>query len=209
MSMDKNVLMQEVEERIARCKACPLHTGRTNVVPGEGSLDSPIIFVGEGPGEEEDLTGRPFVGKAGRLLDKILESAGFKREDVYIANVVKCRPPGNRAPKPEEQRACSHFLLAQVAIIDPKVIVCLGGTAFSFFNGGNIPMKEARGKFFDWKAGIKLFAMYHPSYLLRVPSKASGSPKYQTWEDIRKLRKVYDALRSGKNIEEAIEESEI
>ncbi|RKX44182.1 MAG: uracil-DNA glycosylase [Thermotogae bacterium] len=198
----KEDLMNEIIDRIASCAACPLSVSRSNVVPGEGSLDTPIMFVGEGPGEEEDLSGRPFVGRAGRLLDKIFESVQLNREEFYITNVVKCRPPGNRTPKQEERRACSHFLYAQIALIQPKLIVCLGATALSFFLETPVTMREARGKFYPWIGGIRLFVMYHPSYLLRVQSKAPGSPKYQTWEDIKLLKKVYEKLIAGWTFEQ-------
>ncbi len=187
-------LMKVVEEKISVCTACPLSQTRTKVVPGEGNIHSPIIFVGEGPGEEEDLSGRPFVGKAGQLFDKILESAGFVRKELYITNVVKCRPPQNRVPSSEEILACSHFLMAQIAIIDPKIIVPLGATALNFFMSGSIT--ESRGKFFEWKGNIKIFPMFHPSYLLRNQSKEPGSPKALTWDDIRVLKKTYDEIMS-------------
>lgn len=193
--------MKEVIDRIVSCSACPLSSSRTNVVPGEGDLNTPVMFVGEGPGEEEDLSGRPFVGRAGRLLDKIFESVQLKREEFYITNVVKCRPPGNRTPKQEEKKACSHFLYAQIALIQPKLIVCLGATALSFFLETPVTMKEARGRFYSWIGGIRLFVMYHPSYLLRVQSKAPGSPKYQTWEDIKLLKKVYERLKRGESFD--------
>lgn len=193
--MTREQLMEVVAERVARCTACALHTSRTNVVVGEGSLNTPIMFVGEGPGEEEDKTGRPFVGKAGQLLTKILESVNINREDVYICNVVKCRPPNNRTPKPDEQKTCGHFLLAQIMIVDPKIIIPLGSTALSFFLNQNLSISEYRGKEIDWKGGIKLFPMFHPSFLLRNPSKEKGSPKDLTWQDIKKVRAFFDQYK--------------
>lgn len=190
--MKKEELMKIVVERIENCNACPLHENRTNVVPGEGSLDTPIMFVGEGPGEEEDLSGRPFVGRAGQLLTKILESVNIKREDVYITNIVKCRPPNNRTPTKEEAKTCSHFLLAQIEVINPKMIVTLGKAALDFFAEKSLPITKVRGQEFEWKAGIIIFPMFHPSYLLRNPSKAKGSPKNLTWQDIKRVRKYYD-----------------
>lgn len=186
-------LMKTIEDEISVCTACQLSKTRTNTVPGEGNIHSLIMFVGEGPGEDEDLSGRPFVGRAGRLFDKILESAGLVRSDFYIANVVKCRPPENRTPLKEEIKACSHFLMAQIALINPKIIVTLGATATNFFVNGAIT--ESRGKFFDWKGEIKIFPMFHPSYLLRNQSKEPGSPKSLTWDDIRTLKKMYDELK--------------
>ncbi len=193
--MTREELMKIVSERIEKCTACPLYEKRINVVVGEGDLFAPIMFVGEGPGEEEDKTGRPFVGKAGQLLTKILESVQLKREDVYICNVVKCRPPENRVPTVEEQKACGHFLYAQIMIVDPIYIVPLGSTALSFFLGQNVSITEYRGKEIEWKGGKKLFPMFHPSYLLRNPSKEKGSPKDLTWQDIKKVRTFYDDFK--------------
>uniref|UniRef100_A0A7V4KCT9 Type-4 uracil-DNA glycosylase n=2 Tax=Fervidobacterium pennivorans TaxID=93466 RepID=A0A7V4KCT9_FERPE len=195
--MKKEELMAIIEQRIRECQACPLWLQRTNVVPGEGNLHSPIIFVGEGPGEEEDKQGRPFVGKAGQLLTKILESVNIKREDVYITNVVKCRPPNNRVPTPLEIQSCSPFLIAQIEVINPRMIVPLGSTAASFFLGKDEPITKIRGKEFIWKGGIIIFPMFHPSYLLRNPSKEKGSPKDLTWQDIKKVRKYYDEFLKG------------
>lgn len=188
----KEELMEIVKNRVEKCTACPLHTSRTNVVVGEGNLDSSIMFVGEGPGEEEDKTGRPFVGRAGQLLTKLLEEVGLKREDVYICNVVKCRPPNNRAPKKEEQMMCAHFLYAQIEIVNPKVIVALGGTAFSFFLEKNVSISSYRGKEIPWIGGKILFPTFHPSYLLR-----SGTRKdlYRAIiEDLKKVKKIAGKL---------------
>jgi len=191
-----------VISKINDCTRCPLSTTRNNVVPGEGSIQSPIMFVGEGPGADEDASGRPFVGKAGQLLTKILESVKIDRQDVYITNIVKCRPPNNRVPTTDEKNACSPYLLSQIAIVSPKVIVALGATALSFFvSDEKIRMTEARGKLFDWLGGIKIFVMFHPSYLLRYPSRDPGSPKSLTWEDIQNIRKMYDRLIEGREIE--------
>lgn len=196
--MDKGALMKVVEERVRRCQDCPLGFVRTNAVPGEGNLYTPVMFVGEGPGEDEDIQGRPFVGKAGQLLTKILESVNIKREDVYITNVVKCRPPDNRVPTPLEIQACSHYLLAQIEVINPKMIVPLGATAASFFLGKQESISKIRGNAFRWKGNIVIFPMFHPSFLLRNPSKEKGSPKDLTWQDIKKVRRYYDAFMSGK-----------
>lgn len=197
--MKKEDLMNVIEERIRQCKMCPLGLLRKNTVPGEGNLYSPIIFVGEGPGEEEDNQGRPFVGKAGQLLTKILESVNIAREDVYIANMVKCRPPNNRVPTNLEIESCSQYLLAQIEVINPRMIVPLGSTALSFFLGGDQQITKVRGKEFIWKGNIIIFPMFHPSYLLRNPSKEKGSPKDLTWQDIKKVRKYYDDFMQGNN----------
>lgn len=192
--MKKEELMRAIEERIKQCQSCPLGLLRTNAVPGEGNIYSPIMFVGEGPGEEEDNQGRPFVGKAGQLLTKILESVNIKREDVYITNVVKCRPPNNRVPTAMEIQACSHYLIAQIQLINPRMIIPLGSTAASFFLGKEESITKIRGKEALWKGGIIIFPMFHPSYLLRNPSKEKGSPKDLTWQDIKKVRKYYDSF---------------
>ncbi len=198
--MKEEELMKIIEDRIKICEACPLSKGRKHTVPGEGNVRSPIIFVGEGPGEEEDSTGRPFVGKAGQLLDKIFESINFVRSDLYITNIVKCRPPENRVPTNEEVDACSHFLMAQISIIKPKIIVPLGATALKFFMNDKESITSVRGKLFDWRGGIKIFPMFHPSYLLRQPSKEPGMPKALTWNDIKELKKMYDGIMSKEKI---------
>lgn len=195
--MKKEDLMAVIEGRIAQCQMCPLGLLRKNTVPGEGNLYSPILFVGEGPGEEEDNQGRPFVGKAGQLLTKILESVNIAREDVYIANMVKCRPPNNRVPTSLEIQACSQYLLAQIEVINPRMIVPLGSTALNFFLGEDQQITKVRGREFIWKGNIIIFPMFHPSYLLRNPSKEKGSPKDLTWQDIKKVRKYYDDFMHG------------
>jgi DNA polymerase len=179
-------LMEIVSERVKKCTACPLHLNRTNVVVGEGNLDTRIVFVGEGPGEEEDKTGRPFVGRAGMLLTELLRESGIRREDVYICNVVKCRPPNNRTPTPEEQAACGHFLLAQIEIINPDVIVALGATALSFFvDGKKVSITKVRGNPIDWLGGKKVIPTFHPSYLLR---NRSNELRRIVLEDIEKAK---------------------
>jgi len=195
--MKKEELMKIIEERVKECQNCPLGLIRTNAVPGEGNVHSPIIFVGEGPGEEEDNQGRPFVGRAGQLLTKILESVNINREDVYITNIVKCRPPNNRVPTNLEIQACTPFLIAQIEIINPRMIIPLGSTAASFFLGKEDSITKIRGKEFVWKGGIIVFPMFHPSYLLRNPSKEKGSPKDLTWQDIKKVKKYYDEFLNG------------
>ena len=195
--MKKEDLMAVIEGRIAQCQMCPLGLLRKNTVPGEGNLYSPILFVGEGPGEEEDNQGRPFVGKAGQLLTKILESVNIAREDVYIANMVKCRPPNNRVPTSLEIQSCYQYLLAQIEVINPRMIVPLGSTALNFFLGEDQQITKVRGREFIWKGNIIIFPMFHPSYLLRNPSKEKGSPKDLTWQDIKKVRKYYDDFMHG------------
>jgi len=155
---------------------------------GEGHPRAAVMLVGEGPGEVEDDTGRPFVGPAGQLLTDILKSVHIAREDVYITNVVKCRPPGNRVPTKVEMKACWPWLAAQIALINPKVVVTLGNTPTSWFLSSDQGITELRGRFHRWKGGIEVFPMYHPSYLLRQQSRARGSPKHQTWLDVQALK---------------------
>lgn len=176
------------------CTACRLAETRTKVVFGEGNPDAKVIIVGEGPGEEEDKTGRPFVGKAGQLLDRILEAAGIPRESIYISNIVKCRPPQNRVPLPDEAKTCTSLWLGkQLELIRPQIIVPLGATAAEFFLGEKVSITKIRGQWMDWH-GILLFPMFHPAYLLRNPSRAAGSPKHLTWIDIQALKQKMDSL---------------
>lgn len=176
------------------CQACALSQGRTHVVFGEGNPDAQLMIVGEGPGEDEDLQGRPFVGRSGQLLDRILEAAGIARSDVYIANIVKCRPPQNRVPAPDEARQCTQLWLhRQIELIRPQIITPLGATALEFFTGEKLPITRVRGQWRDWQ-GIRLFPMFHPAYLLRNPSRTEGSPKYLTWQDVQLLKQTLDIL---------------
>lgn len=181
-------------ELMSGCQRCRLKESRSRVVPGEGPVPAELVFIGEGPGEVEDQTGRPFVGPAGQLLDKILESAGLRREEVYITNMVKCRPPFNRTPKPDEVKACWPYLEAQLRLLAPKIIVPLGNLAAQFFLKTDKGINSLRGQFFKWR-GIEVFPMFHPSYLLRNPSKEKGSPKYLTWQDIQAVKGRLDELR--------------
>ncbi|WHH56999.1 uracil-DNA glycosylase [Petroclostridium sp. X23] len=164
------------------CTQCGLSRNRTNVVVGEGNPNAPLMFIGEGPGAEEDRTGRPFVGKAGQLLTKAIEGIGLAREDVYIANIVKCRPPGNRVPNLEEAQACIQYLRNQVMLIKPKIIVCLGATAMRHVIDPNMQISKVRGEWIDRK-GYWLMPTYHPAALLRDESK-----KIPFWEDFKKIR---------------------
>jgi DNA polymerase len=164
------------------CKSCPLCERRTNVVFGEGNPQADLMFIGEGPGFDEDKLGRPFVGKAGQLLDKMILAMQFTREEVYICNIVKCRPPDNRVPMPEEAAACLPYLRAQVALIRPKVIVLLGSTAARYTISGDIRITRDRGKWFERK-GVWMMPTYHPSALLRDPSL-----KRAAWADFQAVR---------------------
>ncbi|HOS97837.1 MAG TPA: uracil-DNA glycosylase [Deltaproteobacteria bacterium] len=169
---------------VMECISCPLARTRKNVVFGEGNPDAPLMFIGEGPGAHEDETGRPFVGNAGDLLTKIIRAMGLTRQDVYIANIVKCRPPGNRDPRPEEVAACIGHLQAQIRAIRPRVIVALGRIAAQTLLAVDTPISRLRGSFRDC-SGIMLMPTYHPSYLLQNPSK-----KRDVWEDIKKVMEV-------------------
>lgn len=157
----------ELYQQIAGCTLCGLSETRTNAVPGEGSLDADIMFIGEGPGYYEDRDGRPFIGQAGKLLDEMLAKIGLDRQDVYITNMVKCRPPENRDPIVTELAACGPYLDRQIELIAPRVIVCLGRFSFAKFFPGE-PIRKSRGRPRDWR-GIKIYPMYHPAAGLHNP----------------------------------------
>lgn len=183
------------------CTACALAATRTHVVFGEGNPDAKLMIIGEGPGEEEDKTGRPFVGRAGQLLDRILEAAGIARETIYISNIVKCRPPGNRVPAPDEAKTCtSLWLNKQLGAIRPQIIVPLGATACELFLGEKVAITKIRGTWLDWQ-GVKVMPMLHPAYLLRNPARTAGSPKALTWQDIQEVKKAMDALGPKEGVE--------
>lgn len=171
------------------CKKCRLWETRTNIVIGTGNKNADIMFVGEGPGRQEDLTGEPFVGDAGKLLDKMLSAINLSRNEVYIANVVKCRPPGNRDPHDDEQEACLNYLRYQLMLVKPKIVVCLGRIASRVIISPDFMITKDRGKWYD-KKGYKFIATYHPSALLRDPSK-----KRPAWEDFKSIRKMYDSIK--------------
>ena len=196
-TLRKEELLNSLDQKCKLCKACPLHEGRTQSVFGEGNSDAILMFVGEGPGADEDRLGRPFVGKAGQLFDRILASVGIKRQEVYITNVVKCRPPNNRVPTTEEMEACRPFLDAQIAIVNPHIIVTLGSTSTRALLPSATSITKVRGKWFDWRGGIRVFPMFHPSFLLRNPTFAPGSPKSLTWEDIKEVSRVYKELKDN------------
>lgn len=185
--------LEALQARVRSCTNCPLSEGRQNIVFGEGRATATVMFVGEGPGEVEDSTGRPFVGPAGQKLDEVLSSVKMCREEVYITNIVKCRPPGNRVPSRAEMEACAPYLEAQIALINPGLIVALGNTPTQWLMPDVPGITKSHGTFFSWRGGIQLLPMFHPSYLLRNPSRAKGSPKYLTWIDIQKVRWWLDA----------------
>jgi uracil-DNA glycosylase len=185
----------KILEDIGDCRRCRLSEGRTQIVFGVGNENSPLVFVGEGPGADEDAQGIPFVGRAGQLLTQMIENTAKKegiplrREDVYICNVVKCRPPGNRAPEPDEMEICGQFLARQLTTIHPKAICALGGTAARALTGHKEGVMKMRGKWFKWR-DIPVMVTYHPSFLLRAYNQAA---KREAWEDLKKLLHfVYD-----------------
>jgi uracil-DNA glycosylase family 4 len=166
------------------CTRCKLHKARTNIVFGVGNPKADLVFVGEGPGRDEDAQGEPFVGRAGKLLTQMIEAMGLRRQDVYICNVVKCRPPENRLPEPDEIATCSPFLLRQLGVIQPKVICCLGACSAQTMLQTTQGISKFRGEWFDHK-GSKLIATYHPAYLLRNPAA-----KGEVWKDLQKVMAV-------------------
>lgn len=178
---EKERIIAPVRAEALKCVKCKLCKTRKSVVFSDGSLEADLVFVGEGPGRDEDEQGIPFVGAAGKLLTKIIEAMKLKREEVYICNVVKCRPPENRPPEPDEIAACSGYLQAQLLTIRPKVICALGRTAASALLETEAPMSALRGKTLEWK-GIPLIVSYHPAYLLRNPAA-----KKDVWEDMKRV----------------------
>lgn len=186
---DKAEVLDNFYNSIKDCTQCKLHEGRTKFVFGVGNPNADILFVGEGPGREEDLRGEPFVGRAGKLLDKILEAIKLDRQMVYIANIVKCRPPNNRDPETDEMATCMPYLLKQIEVIRPKLICCLGRVSAQALLQTTKPLGKLRGEFHDFR-GTKLCVTYHPAALLRNPQFKRG-----TWDDVRMLRREYDRLR--------------
>ena len=189
--------LRAISEDIGDCTRCRLYKGRKNIVFGTGNIHADLMFVGEGPGADEDEQGLPFVGRAGQLLNNMIAAMGLRREDVYIANVVKCRPPGNRTPERDECETCMPFLMRQIAAIRPKVIVALGATAAKNLLAINSPMAELRGRWYDFRVNlnskghpdingptVKLAVTYHPAFLLRDPRQ-----KKETWKDLQMVMK--------------------
>ena len=176
--------LPKIRTDLGDCTRCKLHRGRTKLVFGDGNPKAELVFVGEGPGRDEDAQGLPFVGRAGKLLTQMIEAMGLQRQDVYICNVVKCRPPENRTPEKDEVETCSPFLLRQLDAISPKVIVCLGSVAAQTLLETNRGISHFRGEWLDFR-GRKLMATYHPAYLLRNPSA-----KGEVWKDLQKVMAV-------------------
>jgi DNA polymerase len=187
-SVDISAELEKIAAELRKCRACELGSSRTNTVPGEGNPHAQIVFVGEAPGADEDAQGRPFVGRAGQLLDNIIIAMGLKRSDVFICNVLKCRPPDNRDPRPDEIISCLPFLQRQLALIQPEIIVALGAHAAKTLLNTNLPIGQLRGKFHDYFIGtdkpVKLMPTYHPAYLLRNYSREN---RLRVWEDMKKV----------------------
>lgn len=183
-SVDPAAHLAQLRETLGECTRCKLHSTRTHLVYGVGNPDAELMFVGEAPGRDEDQQGIPFVGRAGQLLTKIIEAIDLSRDDVYIANVIKCRPPNNRNPEPDEIQTCQPFLFGQIDAIQPKVIVALGAFAVRTLLESEDAISRLRGRVFDYR-GAKLVPTFHPAYLLRSPDK-----KRDVWEDMKKVRSI-------------------
>ena len=176
---DRSAALLQIVEEIGDCKRCPLHKGRHTIVFGQGDPNARLMFIGEGPGADEDAQGLPFVGRAGQLLNNMISAMGLKREETYICNVVKCRPPGNRTPEPEEANTCSPFLFRQIDVVRPQVMVALGATAATYLLGQRQPLAGLRGRVHAFR-GSSLIVTYHPAYLLRDPRQ-----KKEAWADLQ------------------------
>ncbi len=187
-SKDPHSGLKGIRENIGDCHRCPLHSSRKRIVFGQGNPQARLLFVGEAPGYEEDLQGEPFVGAAGMLLTRIMQSVDFDRDDVYIANIVKCRPPGNRNPATEEIETCLPFLMEQIRVIGPWMICAMGAVATQSLLHSTGKISNLRGKFHDF-GGIKLMPTYHPAFLLRNPER-----KREVWEDMKAIRREYERL---------------
>jgi uracil-DNA glycosylase len=190
-TVDPGAGLRALRDFIGDCTRCKLHTlGRKQVVFGVGSPSADLMFVGEAPGADEDVQGEPFVGRAGQLLTKIIEAIGLTRAEVYIANVIKCRPPGNRNPEPDEVATCEPFLAQQIDMIQPKVIVALGTFAAKALLKTDAPISRIRGQVFEYRGGAKLIPTFHPAFLLRSPER-----KRDVWEDMKKARALLNESR--------------
>lgn len=190
MIINRKPQLETLEGKLQCCEDCVLGKTKTRLVFGRGSESAGIVFIGEGPGEQEDLSGVPFVGRAGQLLDKIIQAAEIPEEDYYICNIVKCRPPGNRAPLPDEVKACLPFLRRQIAEINPKILVLLGASAGKAIIDPNLAITKARGQ---WVKMGKFMVMptFHPAALLRDPQK-----KIPVWEDFQEIKRLYDEMKA-------------
>ena len=190
-NLNRTPTLEEIREEIGDCKRCKLHRGRRNIVFGVGNPEADLMFVGEAPGADEDAQGIPFVGRAGQLLTRIIKAIGLQREQVYIANILKCRPPGNRDPERDEVESCEGFLFQQIQTIDPMLVVALGRYAAQTLLQTKTAISRIRGKFYPYRGGL-LIPTFHPSYLLRNPSA-----KRQVWEDMKAIRAKLTELGSS------------
>ncbi|MEG1823855.1 MAG: uracil-DNA glycosylase [Cloacibacillus sp.] len=195
----KKVLWEEAKKYTLSCKACALAETRKTVVFGDGDPNSRLLFIGEGPGADEDEKGIPFVGRAGALLTQILTAAGIDRKEVFITNIVKCRPPENRVPTPAETVICDRHLQTQIMLMNPSLIVLLGNTPARWILQTTEGITKLRGRWFEWR-GAAVMPMFHPSYLLRNASSKEGSPKHLTWLDIQEVKRQWEAIKAGGDI---------
>ncbi len=187
--MTKEVELNKIKQECNNCQKCALGATRTNIVFSDGSPNAKIVLIGEAPGADEDATGTPFVGRAGKFLSKLIEESGLSRkDDFYICNTVKCRPPENRVPTDEEKALCENYLLSQIKAVNPKVIVLCGATSAKSFLGKKIKISQIRGQWFKIFDGIDATVILHPSFLLRKHSEDEGSPRWLTKEDLKKIK---------------------
>ena len=190
--------LEEIKKQCETCQKCALGKTRTKIVFSAGTPNHKIMLIGEAPGFNEDQTGESFVGRAGQLLDKIFASVGFDRHtNIYLCNTIKCRPPNNRDPLPEEKMACRAYLDKQLEILKPKIILLCGKVALTSFLETKEGITKLRGRWFDGPYGSKMMPIFHPSYLLRNQSREKGSPKWMMWQDIQEVRRLYDTLPNG------------
>ena len=204
--------LEELQNTCSTCMACKLANTRTQVVFGVGNPNARLMLIGEGPGQEEDRTGKPFVGQAGQLLDQILGAVGIARDEVYIANVVKCRPPNNRNPEPDEIIACENWLLEQIRLIQPQIMITLGNVPTQWALGTTLGITKTRGTWTEFKklsAPIPLLPMFHPAYLLRNAVRTTGGPKWLTWQDIKAVKEKLGQLPDKKEVKLEIEQTKL
>jgi uracil-DNA glycosylase len=188
--------MEEMKVHCNQCQRCELGANRTHAVVSRGNVHAPILIIGEGPGQNEDETGMPFVGRSGQLLDKILESVKLSEADVFICNIVKCRPPENRAPTQDEMNACRPYLMEQIRLVDPKIILLTGASSVRGLIGDKRGITKIRGEWIEWE-GRLCMPVLHPAYLLRNPSKEKGSPKWLMWQDIQAVKTKLSELQAS------------
>ena len=192
--MKRYTSLKNLKNECIKCSSCALSKTRKNVVVGKGNETAHVVIIGEGPGEKEDISGLPFIGRAGKMLDTLLSSVGVDPlKDCYITNIVKCRPPNNRKPTSSESETCMPWLTEQINLLRPKIIILAGSTAVQSFLGIKEPISKLRGQWIE-KDNIKYMPIFHPSYLLRNPSKDKGKPKWLTWQDLKKVKKELNSI---------------